>query len=328
MKSLFRSFALASIVCAGAATAPLAYAQAESYPDRPIRIVVPFSSGGIVDTIARLVGEKLSTRYNQPVIVENKTGAGGAIGTDFAAKAAPDGYTLLFVSPGHAVAPSLLKSVTWSPVRDFRAIQGFGVISNVFVVHPDLPVRNMSELIALAKKSPAPLTYGTAGNGTSNHLSGELLGQMADIKLTQVTYKGQPDAMSDLLSGRISMMSLTSALAIGHIKSGKLRALAVTTAKRSSALPDVPTVAEAANLPDYDVGTWFGVVTQAQVPEAIVRKLSADISEIMQMPEVKTKLEVLGLDSNPQGPAEFDAFVAREFTKWSRVIKQAGIVPQ
>jgi len=262
------------------------------------------------------------------VIVENKAGAGGSIGTDFASKAAPDGYTLLCVSPGHTVVPSLIKNVTWNPVQDFRAVQGFGVISNVFVVHPDLPAKTMSELIALAKKSPTPLTYGTAGNGTSNHLSGELLGQMADIKLTQVPYKGQPDAMSDLLAGRISMMPLTAALASGHIKTGKLRALAVTTSKRSPALPDVPTVAEAANLPGYEVGTWFGLVTQAKVPDAIVRKLSADITEIMQMPDVKAKFATLGLDANPQGPAEFDAFIHGEFSKWSRVIKQAGIVPQ
>lgn len=328
MKATFRSLALATAVCAGAVAAPLAHAQADAYPNRPIRIIVPFTAGGIVDSLARLFGDKLSTRYGQPVIVENKAGAGGSIGTDMASKAAPDGYTLLCVSPGHTVAPSLLKNISWNPVQDFRAVEGFGVISNVFVVHPDLPVKNMNELIAWAKKSPTPLTYGTAGNGTSNHLSGELLGQMADIKLTQVPYKGQPDAMSDLLSGRISMMPLTAALAAGHIKSGKLRPLAVTTAKRSPALPDVPTVAEAANLPGYEVGTWFGLVTQSKVPDAIVRKLSADITEIMQMPDVKAKFETLGLDPNPQGPAQFDAFIAEEFSKWSRVIKQAGIVPQ
>ncbi len=328
MHAAFRSLSLAAALCAGTMAAPLAHAQADAYPNHPIRIIVPFTAGGIVDSIARLVGDKLSTKYGQPVIVENKAGAGGSIGTEVAAKAAPDGYTLLCVSPGHTVAPSLMKGVSWNPVQDFRAVQGFGVISNVFVVHPDLPVKTMSELIALAKKSPTPLTYGTAGNGTSNHLSGELLGQMADIKLTQVPYKGQPDAMSDLLAGRISMMPLTAALASGHIKTGKLRALAVTTVKRSPALPDVPTVAEAANLPGYEVGTWFGLVTQSRVPDAIVNKLSADITEIMQMPDVKAKFATLGMDPNPQGPAQFDAFIAGEFSKWSRVIKQAGIVPQ
>ncbi len=328
MKSALSILSAAAMLSAMALAAPSALAQAEAYPNHPIRIIVPFTAGGIVDSLARLIGDKLSTRYGQPVLVENKAGAGGSIGTEQAAKAAPDGYTLLCVSPGHTVVPSLLKGVTWDPVHDFRAVEGFGVISNVFVVHPDLPVKNMAELIALAKRSPTPLTYGTAGNGTSNHLSGELLAQMADIKLTQVPYKGQPDAMSDLLSGRISMMPLTAALASGHIKTGKLRALAVTTAKRSPALPDVPTVAEAANLPGYEVGTWFGLVTQAKVPDAIVRKLSADIAEIMQMPDVKAKFVTLGLDSNPQDPAQFDAFIAGEYAKWSKVIKQAGIVPQ
>jgi tripartite-type tricarboxylate transporter receptor subunit TctC len=231
------------------------------------------------------------------------------------------------LSPGHAVAPSLQKGVTWNPVRDFRAIEGVGVVPNVFVVHPSVPARTMGELVELARKSPTPLTYATAGIGTSNHLSGELLAQMAGVKLTQVPYKGQPDAMSDLLSGRVTMMPLTTALALPHIKSGKLRALAVTTARRSASLPDVPTVAEAAKLPDYEVATWFGLVAPVKTPDAVVRKLSADVAEILKMPEVKTKFDTLGLELAPQSPAEFDAFIGREFTKWSKVIKQAGIEP-
>ncbi|MEO8279167.1 MAG: tripartite tricarboxylate transporter substrate binding protein [Ideonella sp.] len=328
MKLNVRTLSIAAVACAAALSMPIAHAQADAYPNRPIRIIVPFTAGGIVDSIARVVGDKLSAKYGQPVIVENKVGAGGSLGTEYASKAAPDGYTLLCVSPGHTVVPSLLKNVSWSPVKDFRGVEGFGVISNVIVVPPDLPVKTMSELVALARHSPTPLTYGTAGNGTSNHLSGELLAQMADIKLTQVAYKGQPDAMSDLLAGRISMMPLTAALAAPHIKTGKLRALAVTTAKRSPALPNVPTVAEAANLPGYEVGTWFGLVTQSKVPDAIVQKLSADIAEIMKMPDVKAKFDTLGLDPNPQDPAQFDAYIAAEFAKWSKVIKQAGIVPQ
>ncbi|RYY66899.1 MAG: tripartite tricarboxylate transporter substrate binding protein, partial [Comamonadaceae bacterium] len=241
----------------------------DAYPSKPIRIIVPFTAGGIVDSIARLVGEKLSTKYGQPVIVENKVGAGGSIGTDFVAKSPADGYTLLLVSPGHAVAPSLQKGVTWDPVRDFRAIAGFGVVPNVFVVHPDVPAKTMGELVALAKRSTTPLTYATAGIGTSNHLAGELLAQTAGVKLTHGPYKGQPDAMNDLLSGRVTMMPLTAALAMPHIKAGKLRPLAVTISKRSSALPDLPTVAEAANLPTYEVGTWFGLVAPAKTPDPV-----------------------------------------------------------
>lgn len=316
----------AGIASAAVLMAAPAAAQAD-FPSRPMRIVVPFSAGGIVDSIARLIGEKLSTKYGQPVVVENKPGAGGSIGTEFVARAPADGYTLLLVSPGHAVVPSLQKGVAWSPVRDFRAIAGIGVVPNVFVVHPDVSAKTMPELIELAKKSSAPLTYATAGIGTSNHLSGELLAQEAGIRLTHVPYKGQPDAMSDLLAGRVTMMPLTTALALPHIKTGKLRALAVTTAKRASAMPDLPTVAEAANLPNYEVGTWFGLVAPAKTPDPVIRKLSADVAEILVMPDVKTKLTTAGMELAPQDGPEFDAFVSRELAKWSKVIQQAGITP-
>ena len=300
----------------------------DAYPTKQIRIVVPFTAGGIVDAIARAVGEKMSTKYGQPVIVENKVGAGGAIGTDFVAKSPPDGYTLLLVSPGHAVVPTLQKGVTWSPVRDFKSVAGIGIVPNVIVVHPSVPANTMAEFVELAKKSTAPLTYATAGIGTSNHLSGELLAQEAGIQLTHVPYKGQPDALNDLLSGRVNMMPLTTALALQQVKLGKLRALAVTTAKRASVAPDLPTVAEAAKLPNYAVGTWFGLVAPAKTPEAVLRKLSADVTEILAMPDLKTKLEGMGMELAPQKGADFDEFVNQEFIKWSKVIKQAGIDPQ
>lgn len=320
-----------TLLAAAASTLALAAAPSfaqDAYPNKPIRIIVPFTAGGIVDSIARAIGEKMSSRYGQPVIVENKAGAGGAIGTDLVAKSAADGYTLLLVSPGHAVAPSLQKGVTWNPVRDFKAIAGIGIVPNVIVVHPDVPAKTMSELVELAKKSSPPVTYATAGIGTSNHLSGELLAQEANIKLTHVPYRGQPDALNDLLGGRVNMMPLTAALAMQHVKAGKLRALAVTTAKRASAAPELPTVAEAAKLPNYDVGTWFGLVAPAKVPEPVMRKLSADVAEILAMPDVKSKLEGMGMELAPQKGPDFDALVNREFTKWSKVIKQAGIEPQ
>jgi len=318
---------LAAAASALAVAAAPSFAQ-DAYPNKAIRIIVPFTAGGIVDSIARTIGEKLSTRYGQPVVVENKAGAGGAIGTDFVAKSPADGYTLLLVSPGHAVAPSLQKGVTWHPVRDFKSIAGIGIVPNVIVVHPSVPAKSMAELIELAKKSSTPITYATAGIGTSNHLSGELLAQEAGIKLTHVPYKGQPDALNDLLAGRVNMMPLTAALAMQHVKAGKLRALAVTTAKRASAAPELPTVAEAAKLPDYEVGTWFGLVAPAKVPDPVMRKLSADVAEILAMPDVKAKLEGMGMELAPQKGADFDAFVNREFARWSKVIKQAGIEPQ
>jgi len=315
------------MACAIAAGAPATALAQDSYPAKTIKIVVPFSAGGIVDSAARLVGEKLASRYGQAVVIENRTGAGGAIGTDYAARAPADGYTLLLVSPSHAVAPSLQKNVTWNPVRDFKAVAGFGIVPNVIVVHPSVPAKTMPELISLAKKSDPPLTYSTAGMGTSNHLAGELLAQETGIKLTHVPYKGQTDALNDLLAGRVSMMPLTAALAIPHVKAGKLRALAVTTAKRASVAPDLPTVAESANLPNYEVGTWFGLVAPAATPAPVLNQLAADVKAILAMPDVKAKFASLGMELDPQSPAEFDAFVASEYEKWGKVIKQAGIEP-
>jgi len=319
------STALASLCLV---SAQQAWAQAENFPSKAIKIVVPFTAGGVVDSIARLLAEKMSARYGQPVVVENRAGAGGSIGTDQVAKSAPDGYTLLLVSPGHAVAPSLIKGVTWDPTRDFRAILGLGVIPNAIVVHPDVPAKTMSELIELARKSPTPLTYASAGVGTSNHLAGELLAQSAGVKLSHIPYKGQPDALNDLFAGRVSMMPLTVALANTHVKAGKIRALAVTTAKRSTAMPQLPTVAEAVNLPAYEVGTWFGLVAPAKVPTPIIQKMAKDVTEFLAMADVKTRLNTLGMELAPQEPAEFDAFVSREFDKWSQVIKKAGIESQ
>ncbi|MCD0502831.1 tripartite tricarboxylate transporter substrate binding protein [Bordetella petrii] len=316
---------LASLLAAGAVAASLlapAAAQA-AYPDKPVKIVVPFSAGGIVDSVARLLGEKLAARYGQPFVIENRSGAGGAIGTDYASKAAADGYTLLLVSPSHAVAPTLQKTVKWNPVRDFKAIAGFGIVPNVIVVHPSVPAQTMAELIALAKKSDPPLTYATAGVGTSNHLAGELLAQEAKIPLTHVPYKGQSDALNDLLAGRVTLMPLTAALAMPHVQSGKLRALAVTTAKRASALPDLPTVAEAGGLPDYAVGTWFGLVAPAGTPAPVLNQLAGDVAQIVQMPDVQARFATLGMETDLQSPAEFDAFVAAEYEKWAKVIKKS-----
>jgi tripartite-type tricarboxylate transporter receptor subunit TctC len=320
-----RLLKILSLAAATLLSPALAGAQA-AYPDRPVRIVVPFTPGGIVDNIARLVGEQLQTRLGQTVIVENKTGAGGAIGTDFVAKAAPDGYTLLCVSPGHAVLPSLNKAARWDPTKDFRGVAGFGIVPNVVVVNAAVPVNNLKELIARAKTKD--VSYGTAGIGTSNHLAAELLGQMAGVKFTHIPYKGQPEAVNDLLGGNIEMMPLTAAIARGHMATGKLRGLAVTTAKRSTALPDLPTVAEAAGLPDYEVGTWFGLVAPGKTPDPVIARLGQEVAAIMAMPEVRAKLTGMGMEIAPQSPAEFDRFVAAEFAKWAKVMAAAGIKPE
>ncbi|MFJ4291815.1 tripartite tricarboxylate transporter substrate binding protein [Cupriavidus sp. NPDC089707] len=316
----------ALLFAAGLAAATPALAQTD-FPSRPVKIVVPFSAGGIVDSIARLIGDKLSAKYGQPVLVENRVGAGGAIGTDYVAKAPADGYTLLMVSPSHAVNPILQKNVSWDPVRDFKGIVGVGFVPNVIVVHPSVPAKTMAEFVALAKKSNPPMTYASAGVGTSNHLSGELLAQEAGIKLTHVPYKGQTDAINDLLSGRVAMMPMTAALAIPYVKAGKLRALGVTTIKRASALPELPTVAEAANLPNYQVATWFGLVAPAGTPDALRRKVAADVTAILAMTDVRARFATLGMELAPQSSTEFDTFVAREAARWGKVIKQAGFEP-
>lgn len=301
----------------------------EVYPNRSIKIIVPFTAGGVVDSTARIIGEKLSQKYGQPVVVENKTGASGAIGTELVSKAAPDGYTLLCVSPGHAILPSLLKSVSWSPLKNFRAVEGLGEIANVIAVPPDLPVKNMEEFVALAKKrSATPLSIGSPGVGTSIHLAGVLFAQQANIVLTHVPYRGQPDAISDLIAGRVDMMPLSTSLAIPYIKSGKLKGLAVTTSQRSSLLPDIPTLADAAGLPDYQASTWFGFVAPAGVPDAIINKLSSDIALILEMPDVKARFATLGMDLTPQSPTQFDDFVAIEYAKWQGVIKKGGLEAQ
>lgn len=304
-------------------------AQASSYPQRPIKIIVPFPAGGWVDSTARIVGEKLAEKYGQPVLVENKTGASGSIGTELAARSAPDGYTMLCVSPSHAILPSILKNIGWNPNRDFRAVQGIGEIATVIAVPYDSSVTDMGGLIALAKKSgDKPLSIGSGGVGTSIHLAGVLMAQQAGINLTHVPYRGQPDAMADLLSARITMMPIAASIAIPYIKSKKLRGLATTGAAPSGLLPEVPTVAEAASLPGYQASTWTGLVISKGVPDAIVQQLSVDIGDILHMPDVQAKFRALGMDVNPQNSQVFDTFIAAETQKWEEVIKRGNLALQ
>lgn len=312
------------LAVAALAALPLV-AAAQAYPSKPIRIVVPFPAGGIVDSVARKIGEKMSARYGQPVVVENRAGAGGSIGTAVVAQSAPDGYTILMVGTGFTVLPLMQKDLGWQP-SDFRAVLGIGSTPNVVVVNPSVPAKDMKELIALARQRPDPLTYGSPGLGSSPHLSGEFLAQQAGIKLTHVPYKGQPDAVVDLLAGRIDMMALSAALAGQHVKAGKLRALATTAKKRIVSHPELSTVAEAAGLPGYSVDPFTAVFVPAKTPEEVVRKLAADMTEILAMPDVKERMDFLGMELNPQPTREFDAFIADEMVRWKGVIEKAGIV--
>lgn len=316
---------MATVMGIAAMSISLTATAQDDFPKKPIRIVVPYPAGGVVDAIARTVGDKLSHQYGQPVIVENKSGAGGAIGTESVAKSAADGYTLLMVSPSHAVAPLLQKSITWDPVRDFRGVAGFGVIPNVIVVHPGSSAKTMAEFVETARKSAVLPTYASSGIGTSSHLTGELLAQSARIPLTHVPYKGQPEAISDLLAGRVDMMPMSTSLALPHIQAGKLRPLAVTTATRSSALPGIPTVAEAVKLPGFEVGTWLALVAPARTPDPVLKKLSADVAQALALPDVQKKFQTLALEGAPQTGQEFDSFLRQEFARWSAVVKQSGI---
>jgi tripartite-type tricarboxylate transporter receptor subunit TctC len=309
------------MVCGGA----LELQAQDRYPSKPIQMVVPFSAGGAADIVARLIGAQMSSRLGQPIVVENKSGAGGAIATDYAAKAPADGYTVLMVSNTFTTLPVLNRKFSWNPTRDFRALYGVGSFPNVIVVHPDVPAKSMDELLALAKATPGAVTYASAGIGSTGHFSGELLAYLAKVSLTHIPYKGQPEAINDLLAGRLMMMPINSALVLQYVKSGKLRALAVTSATRSGMLPDVPTVAEATGLAGYEVGAWAGFVVRSDVPDPIARKLGETIGEIVNLPETTSQLVGLGMVMSPQNAQEFGRYISSESDKWAKVISSAHI---
>lgn len=303
-----------------------ATASAESehtYPSRPITMIVPFGAGSTTDVLARIVANGLSARLDESVIVQNKPGAGGNIGAAVAARAAADGYTLL-VGPTstNAVNPSLFKNLRFDPLKDFQPITNLAKSANVLVVHPDVPAKNVSELIALAREEE--LSYASTGNGGSMHLSGELFKTMTGGKMLHVPYKGGGDALADLLPGRVQMMFCNVPLCLPHITSGKLRALAVTTGKRSALLPEVPTMAES-GLPDYDVSGWFGLFVPTGTDDAIVQRLNTEVQAILNSPDVQKQLLTLGAEPDGSSSQAFTAFVQSEFDKWANVIKKAGI---
>ena len=294
-----------------------------NYPARPIRFVVPYPPGGFTDILARMIGQKLTDSWSQPVVVENKSGGGSTIGTDLVAKAAPDGYTILMVAPDLAINPSLYAKLPYATATDFAPISLVAWGPIVLVAHPSLPAASLAEFIALAKSSARPLNYASGGNGTAGHLGMELFKTTAGINLVHVPYKGIAPASIDLLSGQVSVMFLQMALARPQVLSGKLRALAVAGHQRSQALPDVPTVAEA-GLAGFEVNPWFGIVAPAGTPSEVVAKLSAEIGRIMRLPEVKERLSTLGGEPAANTPEEFSAFVKAELVKWATVVKASG----
>ena len=312
------------IACAALFAVITCAAQAQGYPSKPIRVVVPYPAGGVVDVIARSVGERMAQTIGQPSVVENKVGAAGSIGTEAVARSAPDGYTLVLASPSHTVNISLYSKLPWHPLKSFAPVAMVGVIPNVILVHPSVPAKTLAEFIAYAKSRPGQINYASAGAGSSVHLAAELLEQMAQIKLVHIPYKGQPEAVTALITGEVSMMPLTMALAKARVQAGQARPLAVTTPKRSSALPDLPTVSES-GYPGYEVSTWFGYLAPAGTPPEIVNKLNAEINSALKHPDVQKKLVALGAELDPGTPQAFGKFLEADMNRWAAVIKQAGI---
>ena len=319
---------LALLACAlASATLPAANAQAPaaSWPSKPIRWVVPFPPGGAMDAIARTLGEKAGKTLGQPFVIENKPGAGGNIGADFVAKQPGDGYTLMITSIGMATNKPLYGKLSYDPIKDFAPVSLLAVVPNVLVTNATQPdVKTAQDVIAAARKTPGKLTYASAGNGTSIHLAGEVFTSLAQVDMLHVPYKGSGPAVSDLLGGQVNYMfdSITSARP--HIESGKLRALGLTTAKRSKSLPNVPTLAEA-GLPGYEVSPWFAVFMPAATPKDIVAKVNSALLEAMKDPDVVKRFETIGAEPVGSTPEEMAQHLARESERWTKLIQERGI---
>jgi tripartite-type tricarboxylate transporter receptor subunit TctC len=302
----------------------LAASAAAAFPEKPITLVVPFPAGGATDAMARFTATRLSKELGQPVVVDNRGGAGGAIAAEVALAAPKDGYTLFFTTTGTmAINPFIYRKLKYNPLTDFEPIGNVASASNVLVVHPSVKANTVAELIALAKANPGKLTYASAGIGASSHLSGALFESMTGTQMLHVPYKGSAPALSDFLAGRVDMMFDTASTHAPYVKAGKIRALAVTSPRKSPAFPGVPSIAEA-GVPGYDVSIWFGVAAPAGVPRPAIDRLSAALEKAWQAPDIKAALAEVGADPQYLGPAEYKRFIAAEHQKWGRIVKAAG----
>ncbi|HEX3098482.1 MAG TPA: tripartite tricarboxylate transporter substrate binding protein [Usitatibacter sp.] len=297
---------------------------AETYPAKPIHFIVPYPAGGPLDTVARLLGQKVSESVKQPVIVDNKPGAGGNIGADLVAKSAPDGYTILMGAVAtHAINPTLYAHIPYDPVRDFAPVTQVASTPNVLVVNPSLPVSSVKEFIAYAKAHPGALNFGSGSTGSAGHLAGELFKAMAGVQMVHVPYKGAGPAMQDLIGGEIQLMFDNLASSLGQMRAGKVKALAVTTARRSSLAPELPTVAES-GLPGFDISTWFGVFAPGGTPRDVVERLHAEFVKALADPAVRDTMTKLGAEPVGNTPAQFAAYIQSEARKYAEVIKASG----
>ena len=299
------------------------WALSEDYPSKPIRVVVPYPPGGFNDTLARTLGQRLTAKWGQPVIVDNRPGSGSTIGTGIVAKSPADGYTLLVVSFAFAVNPALYGSLPYDSAKDFSAIVLAASTPNLLVVNPALPAASVQGLISLAKSKPGKLNYASAGNGSSNHLSMELFRSVTGVEMVHVPYKGSAPAVIDLIGGQVDLMFDNVPNVLQQVKAGKLRALAVSSRDRSPFLHDLPTVAES-GVPGFDVSVWFGIVGPAGTPPSVITKLNSEINTILKMPEIRQTFNDQGVQTVGGSPQDFSSFLATQRTKWAKVVKESG----
>jgi tripartite-type tricarboxylate transporter receptor subunit TctC len=295
--------------------------------NKPITVVIPASPGGAIDLVARVAGQKVSESLKQPIVVDNKAGATGIVGTEFIFRSPPDGHSLVLVASSHAINPSMFKKVPYDTTKGFEPVILTHSVPLVLVVNAKLPVNNVKELIEYGKKNPGKLTFASSGNGGAPHMSGELFKSMTGIDMTHIPYKGSTAAHPDLISGQMSMMFDTVAAVMQHVKSGAVKALAVTTPKRASIAPDVPTMAEA-GLPGYETSTWGGILAPAGTPKDVVAKLNAEWNKALSLPDVKERINGAGIEIAGGTPAQYAAFIQSEMTKWAKVAKDAKIEPE
>lgn len=314
---------LHALVCSMTGVVLSMDAHAQTYPAKSVRLIVPYAPGGGVDIVARALGQELTKRLGQQIVIENKTGAGGNIGSDAVAKATPDGYTVLIASPANAVNPSLYAKMPFNPVRDLTPVALIATVPTILLASPTLPVKTVKELVALAKAKPGTLNFGSGGSGTTEHLAGEMLNAQTGIDLLHVPYKGGAAVLPDLISGQISLFFVNQLFALPYVKAGTVKALGVASDERSAALPDVPTFAEA-GFTDFRVSVWYGIMAPAGTPKEIITHLNREIVAALASPEMKERLQSMSAKPLPGTPEQFAAFFADEMTRWARVVKTSG----
>lgn len=314
------------LALAAAALPIAAQAQVADWPNRPIRLVSPFPPGGAADLTARIMADELTGVLRQSVVVENRTGVGGAVGSEFVARAAPDGYTWLLASTGpFAITPELVR-LNFDPARDLAPVAMVSIVPSIFVVNAAVPANNMAELIALARARPGQLSYASGGNGTAQHLFGEMLKQMAGLDIQHIPYRGGGPALTDTIAGRVQILCDTLPIALPHIREGRVRAVGVTTAQRHSSLPDVPTVAES-GVPGYEAVGWYGMAAPAGTPEALIARMNREVNTLLEKPALRERMAAQGSDPLAMTPAAFQARIAEDRARWARVIRDGNIRP-